>query len=65
MCGTMINTQMHRLMRLKPNVCPDCNNTLNRNGGCVFCPFCGWSSCSVRKINHKPGVHGRNLKGAM
>ena len=27
-------------------ICPECNSPLFRNGGCVYCPVCGWSSCN-------------------
>ncbi|ABY92717.1 hypothetical protein Teth39_0987 [Thermoanaerobacter pseudethanolicus ATCC 33223] len=25
--------------------CPDCGAKLVHEGGCVFCPFCGYSEC--------------------
>ena len=25
--------------------CPDCGGVLFRDGGCPFCPSCGWSRC--------------------
>ncbi len=25
--------------------CPDCGGDMHREGGCVNCPFCGWSRC--------------------
>ena len=25
--------------------CPECNNDLNNDGGCLTCTACGWSKC--------------------
>ena len=32
---------------LEQNICPTCQNELNHTGGCVECPACGFSVCSV------------------
>jgi rubrerythrin len=26
--------------------CPDCGTKLHPDGGCSYCPFCGYSKCS-------------------
>ena len=26
--------------------CPECGQKLVNDGGCVYCPSCGWSKCS-------------------
>ena len=31
---------------LKEGRCPECGYTLIHQGGCVYCPICGWSACS-------------------
>jgi ribonucleoside-diphosphate reductase alpha chain len=25
--------------------CPECGEKLQPEGGCLFCPICGWSAC--------------------
>jgi hypothetical protein len=30
---------------LEFDVCPDCGLDIQPEGGCVFCPSCGWSGC--------------------
>ena len=62
-----IKKKLYRLIRYKPNFCPDCNGPVFRNGGCVYCPSCGWSLCSMSHRNQVPKPHKKhlNLKGVI
>jgi len=65
MCEPLIN-KVYQLIQGKPTQCPDCNGPVFRNGGCVYCPCCGWSSCFLEKINHIPELQPVNRqKGVM
>ncbi|EGW40498.1 hypothetical protein DOT_1570 [Desulfosporosinus sp. OT] len=26
--------------------CPECGNSVVPEGGCIYCPSCGWSPCN-------------------
>jgi transposase len=30
-------------------ICPDCGAICQPDGGCWFCPNCGWSLCGIIK----------------
>jgi len=37
------------------DLCPDCGQHLEPDGGCMYCPYCGWSGCGV--INYVQRLH--------
>jgi hypothetical protein len=34
-----------RLFAIKTMVCPECGTIMQPEGGCAFCPCCGFSPC--------------------
>jgi predicted amidophosphoribosyltransferase len=39
----MTNTEFNNL--IKQGVCPYCGSKMQPDGGCMFCPACGYSLC--------------------
>ena len=40
-----ITDVIKEVKELEKNSCPECGNTLNNEGGCNICIFCGYSKC--------------------
>ena len=43
--STKVNKSPNEL--IKEGRCPNCGYILIRQEGCIYCPYCGWTSCSA------------------
>ena len=46
-CATQSGTEIEDCTYQNAATCPDCAGGMFRQGGCFFCPRCGFESCGV------------------
>jgi len=39
--------ELRSVKRLEKETCPDCKQRMQVQEGCMTCPACGWSKCSL------------------
>ena len=46
-CATQSGTEIEDCAYQNAATCPDCAGGMFRQGGCFFCPRCGFESCGI------------------